>query len=231
MKVCLIPPKNYLHYADYGDMYFIVPQNADPSFFASRRKYKILDNGTYEQGQPLDVDSLLAMAKTLQVDEIILPDVMLNKNRTVELIEGFLGTVKKTFVYAAVPQGKNLREWIECYVEFSKRPEIDVLCIPIWLQKLHGMRPGVVYYLQKKKLWSHTKDHHLIGLDSLGELYCYGSWIRSVDTSLPFSVAQRGLLSFLEPSGILRVDLQFASLDEDFVFLNIQNLLEAAKYA
>ena len=236
MQVALIAPKNLLELTRLGDMHFIVPQNADEQFFRKETMYKMLDNGTYETGHPIALANLLTLAGDLKVDEIVLPDVMLDKLETVSLV-AHATTVRKPkgLKYAAVPQGKNPKEFIDCYKQFAKFPEIDVLCFPIWLQKLYNARFKVVNYLLKRKLLAHKK-HHLIGLDSIGELYSYPKGvIRSLDTSLPFSAGmERKALSDFDTFQGPRINLKFAKFGSehlDYFKWNIGKLLEAAQYA
>jgi hypothetical protein len=223
-----------LHWSRLGDMHFIVPENSDMDFWPQETKYKILDNGVYERGRPMKQDDFLQLARVLKVDEIVLPDVIMNRKETVKLTKEFLTTTNKEFQYAAVPQGKDPLEWIECYKDFASLPSIDVLCIPIWLQKRFGCRSAVFHKLLKDEVFSPRKEHHLIGLDGYGELlnYPYGL-IRSVDTSLPFSRTAAGLDVTFEDSAVSRVSFSnprivFGSDSVDLLKKNINILLEAA---
>lgn len=233
MKVALIAPRKLLPLTQLGDMHFIIPANKSV-FFIPEVKYKMMDNGTYESGQPLPIEEFLATAHQLKVDEIVLPDVIQKRLETTQLTLIFISTVTKEFKYAAVPQGNNPLEWIECYKEFAKVDEIDVLCIPIWLQKKFGCRPAVVHKLLKDREWAFNKTHHLIGLDGYGELYNYPiELIRSVDTSLPLSRAVACLNLPMEDSRLSRIrfDLETWTIPQvfyDSAKRNIEKLLEVA---
>lgn len=233
IKVALIAPRNLLDYTRLGGMHFIVPRNADKRFFRYESMYKMLDNGTYELGEPMDIEDLLALANDLQANEIVLPDVMRNRKWTSSLTMHAVRSIKPVGMkFAAVPQGTTPADFVECYRDFAKVPEIDVLCFPIWLEKEFSARPQVVHYLLRKGYWAEDKEHHLIGLDSLSELYLYGGVIRSVDTSLPFSAAQQQikLPTFGRYTGP-RVNLDNAIIHPELVRFNIRKLLEAASYA
>lgn len=232
MKVGLIAPKAMATYASLGDYFFITPSNVT-EYYKDQAKFKMLDNGAYETGNPLDTTSILGLADYLQVNEIVLPDVIGNYGRTVQLIEEFLLTTpKRKLKYAAVPQGSTPSEWIGCYRYLATMKDIDVLCIPVWLQKKFQCRAAIVRYLIKRGYWS-TKEHHLIGLDSVAELLLYGEEIRSVDTSLPFTEALRGYHELFDPEcRLTRVSFDFApdplSVYYSKLKANIHVLLEAA---
>jgi len=133
----------------------------------------------------------------------------------------------------AVPQAKDPVEFIEAYKQMKKL-NVDVIAIPIWIQKHFKSRPAVVGYLRKRKIWDETKEHHLLGLDGFGELYAYEKGIlRSVDTSLPFSLTHNGIWkSFGDVSG-KRVPMDckpFTKMQELLLKRHIGTLLEAASY-
>ena len=234
MKVALIAPRDLLEFSTRGDIHFIVPSIASISFFRPEEKYKMLDNGTYEAGEPMRIENLFILARQMCADEIVLPDKLQNMKQTIKLTIGALFHNKpKRLKYAAVPQGKDPQEFLECYKLFAKRDEIDVLCFPVWLQKFFNVRPMVVNYLVKKKLLA-QKQHHLIGLDTIGELYCYTpGLIRSVDTSLPFSAGMQGIvLDDYETYRGTRVNLNGCNptrRNRDFINRNITRLLTVAQ--
>jgi len=233
LKVALIAPKNLLDYTRLGEMHFIVPRNANKRFFRYETMYKMLDNGTYELGEPMNIEDLIDLALSMRVDEIVLPDVMRNRKMTSALTMHAVRSIKpKGMRFAAVPQGGSLHDFVECYRDFAKIPEIDVLCFPIWLEKIYHARPHVIWYIHRKGYWTEEKEHHLIGLDRISELFCYPKGaIRSVDTSLPFSVAfQQSTLSDLGEYTGPRVNLDNAIIHPEYVRYNIRVLLEAASY-
>jgi len=130
--------------------------------------------------------------------------------------------------YAVVPQARTPMEWIDAYRMMSQWDEVDVICIPVWLQKKFGCRAAIVHKLVKESYWNFDKKHHLIGLDGLGELYCYQcGMIRSVDTSLPFSRAFSLLELTFEDSKIPRVPMAVDTVSqsvERYIWMNIQAL-------
>jgi len=232
VKVGLIAPKNLLEYTRFGDIHFILPQNAT-EFFVNENKYKMVDNGTYETGTPLDMDELVGLAQQMGANEIVLPDVINDISSTMEFVGKYAKHPKYGLKFAAVPQGFNAESFIACYLEFAKIPELDVLCFPIWLEKQLHLRPQVVNYLHSKGWLAKNKEHHLIGCDLLAELLCYPKGlIRSVDTSMPFSAALAGkyIDVFRQHEG-KRCNFEYTKLTAPYLDVlrwNINKLLEVA---
>ena len=84
----------------------------------------------------------------------------------------------------AVAQGKDEKEWYECYQELLNMPDVDVIGVPKVLAKMHPEgRPHFVNELCNLR----AKPHHLLGIwYSMSELleYKYPENIRSCDTVL-----------------------------------------------
>jgi len=184
-----------LEYTRSGTMHFVLSRVRDNQyakhFFRSEKKHKILDNGVYETGFPLDGETLLKLADEIKADEVIAPDFFKNQTATYEATKYFLESFdpkSKGLKVCVVPQAHNPLEFVEAYKRM-KQFKVDVIALPVWLQKHFKARPSIVGYLRKKRIWDETKEHHLLGLDGIGELYAYEKGIiRSVDTSLPFSL-------------------------------------------
>jgi len=197
----------------------------------------MLDNGCYEYGYPLPYDDLIALAREVKADEIVAPDFFRQREATFEATKEFLETVdpkKLGFNVCVVPQAKSPLEWIEAYKDMVKL-EIDVVSLPIWLHKYYKARPSVFGYLLKKGLFDETKEWHLLGLDGIGELYAYPKdVIRSVDTSLPFSLANANVWeTCFGNSKHQRIAMdreRFAPMQEKLLMKHIKELKEAASY-
>ena len=153
--------------------------------------YKILDNSLIELGGAVSLDRVIAAAHTINADEIILPDVFQNGPATIEVVNEALSELHDLYPehnwpykIMAVAQGKDVKEWYECYRDLLDNPDIDVIGIPKVLAKMHPQgRPYFVNELCDLK----CKPHHLLGLwYSLTELneYEHIDDIRSCDTVL-----------------------------------------------
>jgi len=196
MWVAIIPRSIFLlEYAEMGTMHFIVPDNEMLYlYYRESTKFKMVDNLAYEAGQPLDNETYVYLAAQMEVDEIVLPDILMDGEKSYELTKEFLESYNlKHFRTCAVPQGKNPAEFMEYYEKVAKL-DVDTIALPIWLQKKFGARPAVYRKLRKRKILRTDVDHHLLGLDDFNELKQYPKGaIRSVDTSLPLTLAYHKL--------------------------------------
>lgn len=153
--------------------------------------YKILDNSLIELGGAVDLKRVVKAAKIISADEIILPDVFQDGPATIKAVQSAIDELNKMypnrswpFKLQAVAQGKDEKEWYECYMELIKNPDVDVIGIPKVLAKMHpGGRPHFVNELCNLR----AKPHHLLGMwYSMSELCDYErlEQIRSCDTVL-----------------------------------------------
>lgn len=163
--------------------------------------YKILDNSLIELGDAADLSRVLKAAETIGADEIILPDVFQNGPETLCAVKNSINKLYRLyrrgahtfpFKLMAVAQGKDVKEWKECYDELLSMPEIHVIGIPKVCTKMHPQgRPYFVNNLCNLK----AKPHHLLGLwYSFAELTEYHDKdsIRSCDTLLASYMAYHG---------------------------------------
>jgi len=192
MKVCLIPPDCMLH--KKMDMDFILAHRVMQSrryrtHYSQQNTFKILDNGIYE-GEMMDVEDVLDMAGEMLVDEVILPDWIMKRTHKQYYVD-LIASLPKHLGYMVVPQGRDPAEWKDAYLDLCDLEGISSIGIPIWLNKEFGnARPQVMHYMFRRGELNMVRDHHLLGLDSYWELIMYPpGLIRSVDTSMPFSMA------------------------------------------
>ena len=153
--------------------------------------YKILDNSLIELGGAVDVERVVKAATYIGADEIILPDVFQNGSETLKAVDDALKKLNEMypnrswpFKLQAVAQGRDADEWIECYMELIKNPDVDVIGIPKVLAK---MDPKGRPYFVNEVCALGIKEHHLLGmwysLSEIGE-YKHPDLIRSCDTVL-----------------------------------------------
>ena len=177
--------------------------------------YKILDNSLIELGGAVDLDRVLKAAKLIHADEIILPDVFQKGPETLEVVAQSIEYLKNAYPYGcpykvmAVAQGRDEKEWYECYQELLHMPGVDVVGIPKILAKMHPCgRPHFVTELCDLR----AKPHHLLGLwYSFAEFSAYPqdvlNKIRSCDTCHLSYLAKYGLnIMDVRPDGFT-VDL------------------------
>lgn len=177
--------------------------------------YKILDNSLIELGGAVDLERVLKAAEVIHADEIILPDVFQKGPETLEVVFQSIDYLKNAYPYGcpykvmAVAQGREEKEWYECYRELLGMPEVDVIGIPKILAKMHPCgRPHFVTELCDLR----AKPHHLLGLwYSFLEFSAYPQEvldkIRSCDTCHLSYLAKHGLnIMDVRPDGFT-VDL------------------------
>ena len=177
--------------------------------------YKILDNSLIELGGAVDLKRVLEAAKVIHADEIILPDVFQKGPETLEVVAQSIEYLKNAYPYGcpykvmAVAQGRDEKEWYECYRELLNMSGVDVVGIPKILAKMHPCgRPHFVKELCDLR----AKPHHLLGLwYSFSEFSAYPQEvldkIRSCDTCHLSYLAKHGLnIMDVRPDGFT-VDL------------------------
>ena len=205
MKLINIFPLGNLGMHHTQDMHMFLTHLVEKyPFYAKFAKeikgYKILDNSLIELGGAVDMKRILDAAEKIGADEIILPDVFQKGPETIDAVNMALSELNDRYVnrkwpykLMAVAQGRDEKEWYECYHELLNNPDIDVIGIPKVLAKAHPQgRPHFVNELCDLQ----RKPHHLLGLwYSMLELneYKHIDWIRSCDTVLLGYMAKHGL--------------------------------------
>lgn len=213
------------HYTQSMHMFLTHLVEEYPFYAKFARKvdgYKILDNSLIELGGSVDLQRVLDAAAHIDADEIILPDVFQNGPATINAVKASLEELltiypdgKFPYKLMGVAQGKDEKEWYECYQFLLNNPYIDVIGVPKVLAKMHPQgRPHFVNELCDLK----RKPHHLLGLwYSITELNEYKNIddIRSCDTVLLGYMAKH----HLETTGV-RPDGHTVDLVNDVIDYN-----------
>jgi hypothetical protein len=127
MKFCVIPPLANLNLMNQGQMIFALAQlylrHEEYREFIHQKKaegwFIIMDNGTGDHDL-VSTDELIQVCKEVMPNEIIAPDILFDKDRTIDgckefvdrmIAEDLIGLVDIFFC----PQGNNIDEWLECY--------------------------------------------------------------------------------------------------------------------
>jgi hypothetical protein len=173
-------------------MHFIIPNFSASHLYRAETKFKMLDNGAWEHGKALDTKTILKWAKLTKADEIVLPDVLFNREQTIDRTNEFIDSLTskqlKQYKWAYVPQGKDPLEWIASYTSAHTWYPFNTICIPKWLQSKFHARSSIIGYLLRHNLWKHEFAHHLLGIDILSELLCIPKdVIRSIDSAKPIT--------------------------------------------
>lgn len=178
-------------------------------------RYLVLDNGAFEEPEPIDNNTLLDIAEELKADEIVVPDFIGSAQKTMFAMGDFLGKFRKrdslqNCKIQGVIEGANLNAVMECYRYFLDLDEVDVIGLPYWrlpesceaengcfgnIAGLGGRRLYLTHHLISQKIF-HKKPFHLLGLCYSRALDWYRNYpmIRSIDTSLPVITGLKGQL-------------------------------------
>lgn len=146
MKLAFITTENNLKLSNEGDIDFCLAQialkNEKYKDWYSKRGYSnkwrfaytILDNGAAEN-ELIPNDEYVKLALEMNVDEIIVPDVIGDFEKSIIMLYEFLGKYgwglhKNDIKIQAVIQGKNQKEYEEYYDILLGEPTVDVIGIP-----------------------------------------------------------------------------------------------------
>lgn len=199
------------------------------SFYMRKRRqghFIMLDNGAAELGASISLDMLLWAADLVEPDEIVMPDVLDDYEKTLERTEAALGRVVPRR-RAMCPQGTTWKEWTECARQMIEMG-CKTLCVAKRYEKLPGGRPHALRIV-KANGWDKTHDIHLLGCydNPMSEIYMACQvlpTLRGVDTGAAVAYAQQGV-SLDHP---FHCSLEWdKSFDEDRALRNMQYYVTA----
>lgn len=198
MKFYVIPPLKHPELLFYGDSFFClahlyVQHKSYREALISARKvfpstHMLLDNGAAENSL-VSEDTLIEIVKELKPDEVIAPDVLFDRQQTLENFGKFIELMKQkelighTKVFGC-PQGQTKQEWMACFVQMCMSgPEVSTIglskiSVPKCWNDATGdkmiakSRNECVDYLLEHGLF-HTKAIHLLGMGEYDEFEHY----------------------------------------------------------
>jgi hypothetical protein len=201
IKIGLIPPRGLEAYALRSDLHMVL---ASPSainnseyydtYANDTTKFKILDNGANEDGKAVSDNSLLSYASLLPADEIVLPDVMGNKDRTVNAVDRFLDvnrTEALKYSCMAVLHAPTVRQAINTARYWSENRLISTIGIPRIAAK-HQANVRIEIATELHARFNERFQIHFLGSvvmwpTEIRAVVKYAPFVRSMDTSLPFN--------------------------------------------
>jgi hypothetical protein len=237
MRLALIPPVSLLGATFRTDYQLMLPQLCDNPTYAGAyrshckdpRTYVILDNGAAEGHAPNKIE-LLQYANRFKVDEIVLPDVLGDMNKTLELSRECLDymhmtTTIKQFNTMFVCQGADQFEFVERADIAARWPEVTSIGIPRHTlvtcdNKL--ARVSIANILQSGERFN--KQIHFLGASPFSpteaKLLADPSvttqrLVRGMDTSMPFNYAYK-LMNLRDGVVVNRVDDYFSLPSDAF---------------
>lgn len=203
MRLALIPPTENLEYVKDGQYamaltHLVLSNEKYADFYAKLNKYKILDNSAFEC-QLQGIENVVKAAKIISANEIILPDVVGDKDATIQATTDAIKWLKKnrldkSYKLMAVPQGKTEEEWWQCFNAFNAVNDINVIglsklsCPACFKKSISQSRLFITQEMQINNLQNNNKEYHLLGgsFEILTEMNQHPGWVRSIDTSAPF---------------------------------------------
>lgn len=168
---------------------------------------KILDNGACE-GNMLDCDTFMDMAKNLKPNKIVLPDILGNALDTLILVNKALNhSDVDRFQKIAVVHGKTFEEAAKVFQIYESDPRIDIIGIPKYFQKMHPR--GRQSFIET---WAKgAKPIHLLGIQyATSEVFgILDERVQSCDTSIFTFIRKWG--TTIKPDGF-NIDLEHDSV-------------------
>jgi hypothetical protein len=208
MQYAHIVPTAYLETFDkYNSMHLILAQHIGvdkeyTKFYQNSKKYKILDNGAYENKIPVSIEELIEKAQYIEADEIIIPDVFMECEKTLQLLDSSLTYIAEQaldgdFKLMAAPQGKTNAEYMKCLGIMQAMPGVDVIGLSFLvvaqcfkeISACEDVLPNRQMLTKLIELMGfHDKQYHLLGLGNCKELehQRQHQWIRGGDSSSAF---------------------------------------------
>lgn len=226
-KITLVPQK-YLHMIKDFDMHlalacFINKEGYEKytEFYMGgkegRKKdsFLILDNGVIE-GDPIAFPNCLEIAKQINANEIVLPDVYKDSKATEAAIEEAVAFIenlsvfeKNRFQFMMVPQGKSFGEWLDSAQflmnKYKDHKYIKTLGVPRHLQQLMDVNIRL-YAIEELYNRMYTEllryNIHFLGAGitteelfeyDLRQYHKYLPPVRSVDSALAYVFAKENI--------------------------------------
>lgn len=182
---------------------------SDPEYAAyyrlhhSKGDFVILDNGAAEGG-PLPVQNLVQAAELVHADEVIVPDVLRNREKTEALVREAINEIPNYYRLMIVPQAEMPISWMQSCGHFVMKYDFRTIGIPKHTETFKGGRLNLLKFIEEEGI-NLTHDIHLLGIwkDPLSEILPIVErfpWVRSLDTAMPFAYAQHN--ESIQTSGI-----------------------------
>lgn len=231
MKVASIAPMHDVERTFDGSYAMLLSHLKD--YYPKRVKgdncYRIMDNSLIELGGAVDMIQLVTAATCCDANEIILPDVFQDYDKTWRSVDKALSWLYQKgfndhFRLMVVCQGKTIDDFERCFDRLVGIKEVHCIGIPKVSETLH--RQGRPYF---EYLWQQgcPKDIHLLGCwTSLDEIkqYQHPEMIRSIDTCIPALNSIYCMDVWQQRTKERTIDLKHDKLNRVFYDYNINQL-------
>lgn len=162
-------------------------------------KYVLMDNGAAENSQ-LDFDSLLRMYELINPTEIVLPDVLCNKDETIKKTTEFYNEFKdeiSKYKLMVVPQGNTFDQWCLCAAELISRIPVTTIGVSKFLEMTTGDR--LIRTKACEFLRPYDVEIHLLGCSEgphvVSEARAANNKVRGCDSAFTYICAKAGVKS------------------------------------
>jgi hypothetical protein len=204
MKVAHIAPPSMLWTLRNRSYHLVVAQRLlEPKYLwhwkAARKRgdFIIVDNGAVEVAyskelEPISFEKVLELASAIKADEVVMPDVFRDMDKTLSHTQAALPHVPirhRMFV----PQGDSIDGWKNCMSTMYQWGARSI-GIPKHMERFNGGR----YYLCKwieQMSYHNVMDFHLLGVWDSPEAEVKPiakdfPWVRGIDTGVAYAYAQ-----------------------------------------
>jgi len=181
-----LPVKYLKDFSKYFDFDFVIASTClfYPEYFEfykSKSRFMILDNGAFETGRSINTQEYYEIAKQLNPDILVLPDVFKNEVGTMDLSLSFLKFWKnnkiKNIELMGVLPGETPNRILAEYEGFKKEG-VQWFGLPY---------SSMIDRFQFLKAHPEIENVHILGLPTLNEVLslCLLPNVKSIDSSLP----------------------------------------------
>lgn len=248
ISVALIPPRGLHAYALQSHMHMALATTAcfkNPDYvelYQSVTDFIILDNGANEDGQSAPADRIDFYAETIGASEIVLPDVMGNRDRTINAIDRFLIShrgIAEKYRCMAVLHAPTQRQTLNTVAYYEDNPYIKTLGIPrMYVDQVGQLGARISLAGEIQKFYGDRFAIHFLGAvpewpAEVRSAAKYVPFIRSLDSSLPFNFTIAGLKLADNSRKVVRrpatyFTRDFGGLNRDLLKANIDTFKEWA---
>lgn len=167
----------------------------------------ILDNSVIELGGAVNIDTIVEAAKVVQPVTTVLPDVLLDSQKTLERCMAALPIWAEHFVRANlepafmfVPQGRTLEEWVQCAERFADARFVNYWGIPrnVVDKTEIGTRKHLSEILHALNSY---REIHLLGFSNnvIDDVISAKShFVHGIDSAVPIRAISQGISNTFE---------------------------------
>lgn len=250
-QIAIEYPLGYLNLDGSTDYDFVLHHLLDnPAYrnwYKASPRMKILDNSAYEyfiRGEELDVEHFIECIEDLQPNYYLLPDVLMDKEKTMEMVKNWPGTT--VGVGIPVLQGNSIEDFREC-LSLYKSLGYNYIAIPfhnrfLWEMTADHVMAGAPddlrYAVGRRLLLEKMREDleglsvHLLGTHHPMEFTELPRFVKTIDTAYAVKqgVSGRGLL---ERKAHVLIDEvgQLTSQQLWKIQSNVQEFIQMVKYA